>query len=494
MNILIDTNILIPLEDTSKLLDPSLAKMCRLSEEVGHVLYIHASQRDDIGRDRNEQRRSIVLSRIEQYQSIPSPPQLNDADLQQYGWRQDRDNDRIDNLLLHALCRGAVHFLVTNDKGIHKKARLAQVQEQVHHLDQFLAFLDAQVAVEPPPPFGIQERYLHEFGVNQTFFDSLRMGYSGFNDWYLSAAKEQRRAWCISDKDTVQAICIYKQENNPCIGDGGSMLSGDALKLCTFKIGQGVRGRKLGERFLYTAFKYAVEHEIPYVYLHTFGAEHEMLVSLCEDFGFQYSGIYDGRDNVYLKKMFPPEMPGDEINPLAFAVDYYPHYINGDEVNKFIIPIRPDYHNELFADISDTARGLFADDPRMYGPQANTIKKAYICHAKTKSIGPGSLLLFYRTCDRKSVECIGVVEQTYRGQDIGKVLPLVSKRTVYSKSEVEKWLEKETLVILFRLMKTFSPINQSVLEQVGIKSPVQSIRKITHEQYIKCINWGKNDK
>lgn len=493
MNILIDTNILIPLEDTSKLLDPSLAKMRRLTEVIGHSLYVHPSQKYDIQRDKNEQRKRIVLSRLKQYQKIPSPPILSEGELQQYGWRQVNDNDRIDNLLLHALCRGAVHFLVTNDKGIHRKARRAQVQEQVHHLDQFLAFLEAQVSIEPPPPFGIQDRYLYEFGVDQPFFDSLRMGYEGFNGWYLKAAQAQRKAWCISDDETMQAICIYKHENNPCIVDEGDELNGSALKLCTFKIGSGVRGRKLGERFLYTAFKYAVEHEIPYVYLHTFGSEQEMLVSLCEDFGFSFAGSYEGRDDVYLKRMFPPEILENEIEPLEFSVKYYPNYIDDKVVEKYIVPIKPNYHNDLFADISDTARGLFADDPSMYSPQANTIKKAYICHANTKNIEPGSLILFYRTEDRKCIECVGVVEYGYRGRDIDRVLPLVSKRTVYSKKEIDEWLEKETLVILFRLMKTFPPINQSILEKSGIRGNVQSLRKITHEQYVKCFNQGGNN-
>lgn len=486
MNILIDTNILIPLEDTSRLLDPSLAKMCRQSDAAGHILYIHFSQKEDIKRDRNEQRKNIVLSRLEQYQFIPSPPELSSEELLQYGWRQANDNDRIDNLLLHALCRGAVHFLVTNDKGIHRKARQAQCQEQVHYLDQFLVFLDSQISTEPPPPYGIQDRYLHELRVSQSFFDSLRAGYEGFNLWYMKSAQSQRKAWCISYEKEVQAICIYKKENSPCIVDNGEPLNGDALKLCTFKISYDVRGRKLGERFLYTAFKYANEHSIPYVYLHTYGSEHEMLVSLCEDFGFKRAGSYKGIEDVYVKEMSPLEARSTEIDSLTYAIDYYPYYFDGRNVDKYIVPIKPHYHNDLFADISDTSRGLFADDPSMYGPQANTIKKAYICHSNIKNITPGGLLLFYRTDDRKSIECIGVVEQIYRGSDINKVLPLVSKRTVYSQPEIEKILRKETLVILFRLMKTFPPIEKEAFNKAGIKGPFQSIRKITHEQYVQC--------
>ena len=228
MNILIDTNILIPLEDTGRVLDPSLAEMCRLADQHGHILYTHPSQEEDILRDSNEARKNIVLSRVKQYQSIPFPPQITADDLLRYDWKQNNDNDHVDNLLLHALCRGAVHFLVTGDKEIHKKAKQANVQEQVHRIDQFLAFLKSQNKDEQPPPFGIQERYLHQFDVTQPFFDSLREGYDQFNEWYLKSARNQRKAWCISDNGVVHAICIYKIEDRPCIGDGGLSLNGRA--------------------------------------------------------------------------------------------------------------------------------------------------------------------------------------------------------------------------------------------------------------------------
>jgi len=492
MNVLIDTNILIPLEDTSRTLDPALAEMRRMSEQNGHVLFTHPSQEEDIQRDKDKKRRDIMLSRLKQYQAIPSPPPLSLDELEQYGWRQASDNDRIDNLLLHALCRGAVHFLVTNDKDIHKKAKQAQVQEQVHRLDQFLAFLKSQTAEEQPPPFGIQECFLHEFDVNQSFFDSLREGYDGFNKWYRTSAAEHRKAWCVHENGTVQAICIYKHESKPAIVDKGEALDGTALKLCTFKVGESVRGRKLGERLLFSAFKYALEHAIPYVYLHTYGKEHELLVYLCQEYGFEYVGKYHGRDDVYIKTMLAPAPDDVDIEPLEYAVRYYPQYLDSSDIGKFVIPIRPEYHNDLFADTSDTARGLFAHDPSMYGSQANTIKKAYICHAKTTQIKPGDLLLFYRTHDRKSIECIGVAEQIYRGRELDKVLPLVSKRTVYSKSDIENWLQRETLVILFRFVRHFTPVKDNLLKQAGIKWPIQSIRKIEHEQYLQCFGRGLN--
>ena len=76
MNILLDTNILIPLEDTSKLLDSDLSKIKQLCSKYNYNIYIHPLQIEDINRDKNDTRRNIVLSRIKQYQTIENPPKL----------------------------------------------------------------------------------------------------------------------------------------------------------------------------------------------------------------------------------------------------------------------------------------------------------------------------------------------------------------------------------------------------------------------------------
>ncbi|MCY4263065.1 MAG: N-acetyltransferase, partial [Candidatus Dadabacteria bacterium] len=410
---------------------------------------------------------------------------ITEGDLEKYGWRQKDDNDRIDNLLLYSVCRGAVHFLVTNDKEIHSKARNAQIQEQVHYSYQFLEYLKSQQDSKTSPIAGVEEIYLHEIEVGQPFFDSLRRGYPSYNEWYLKKAQEQRKAWCVRNKDSgeVYAICIYKEEESPVITDNGNPLEGKALKLCTLKVGESVRGRKLGERLLYSAFRNAEDKAIPYVYVHIFGEEYDKLVSLCEDYGFQSCGKYQARDEAYIKRMIPPELPDESTAPIDYALKYYPHYLDGPEVRKFIVPIKPQYHEDLFPDISWFARGLYVSDQTLYNSQSNTIKKAYICHSSTRKIRPGDLLLFYRTHDRKSIECIGVIEQIYSGNDIEKVIPMVSKRTVYSRKEIQEWLKKKTLILLFRLMQTFPAITSQELIKAGITGPIQSIRNITHEQY-----------
>ena len=242
MNILLDTNILIPLEDTSRILDDDLSKIKLLCSKYGYNLYIHPLQIEDIKRDKNTVRREIVLSRLKQYQEIENPPKLTEEFLSELQWGQKDDNDRIDNNLLFSLYRNAVSILVSNDEGIHKKAKKSNLQEKIFRTKQFLAFLEKQEKKPKEISVGVENLFLYELDVNNTFFDSLRETYDGFNEWFKEKCGERRKCWCIKENSKILAICIYKDEKNETIADNGEPVIGKILKLCTFKVAPEFRG------------------------------------------------------------------------------------------------------------------------------------------------------------------------------------------------------------------------------------------------------------
>ncbi len=488
MNIIIDTNILIPLEDTGREMDSELAEMKRLCAELNYKLHTHPEQYKDIEHDKNVDRRNIILSRIGQYIQIHDAPIVNDSDVQKYNWSAKNENDEVDNSLLIAIVRGACHILVTNDNGIHRKARQANISEQVHRQDQFLNYLKNKMpSRQGATPAGIETTKIHGIDVSEPFFNSLRAGYDGFDQWFKKSAQDGREAWCVfSDDAILDAICVFKEETGPAITDDNKVLNGRVLKLCTFKVGKDSRGNKIGERMLYTAFKHAKENNYEYVYLHVFGEEHKSLVSLCEEYGFEASGDYKGQQ-AYVKSMIQ-NASNEALDNLQYAIRYYPNFRSSKEVRKFIVPIQPPYHEILFPDVSNISKGLFRDSPTLYLPASNTIKKAYICHASTTRIHPGDILLFYRSEDRQSVECLGVVEYLFRSKEESKVMSKVFKRTVYTQDELSKMLKKgDVLVILFRLVKYFQPIQYDVMKKNGIDGPYQSVRSVPHDAFIKCF-------
>ena len=160
LNILLDTNIIISLNDLEYPLDPRLAEMQRLLDQLSFHVFVHPAQKDDLNRDTNADRRRRNLSRLDQYNVLNSPPEPSPEDISALGWVENRDNDRVDNLLLYALKSGAVHILVSEDRGVSRKAYRAGLQDQVHHLDQFIFFLRNQVEPAFEVPYGIELKHI----------------------------------------------------------------------------------------------------------------------------------------------------------------------------------------------------------------------------------------------------------------------------------------------------------------------------------------------
>ena len=173
----------------------------------------------------------------------------------------------------------------------------------------------------------------------------------------------------------------------------------------------------------------------------------------------------------------------EEFDSLDSLIRYYPYFQDDASVQKFIVPIQPNYHEDLFPDFSNLKGSLFESDQNLYSCQGNTIKKAYLCHSKIKSIKKGDVLLFYRSHDRKSIQCMGIVEDIFFSESIDEVFPLISKRTVYSHADLVKILKQKTLVILFRFIALEKEITLKSIVSACIEGNIQSIRKISNEQY-----------
>lgn len=78
---------------------------------------------------------------------------------------------------------------------------------------------------------------------------------------------------------------------------------------------------------------------------------------------------------------------------------------------------------------------------------------------------------------------MGIVEDAFISDKVEEVFPKIAKRTVYTYSDVEKKLSKKTLIILFRFIPHDHEISRKKIHSAGIKGNIQSIRKISNEQY-----------
>lgn len=481
LRFLLDTNILIPLQDSYQVLENNLANFVRLANIGGHQLLYHPATIADFERDTDSPRRSRNLQRIRQYPALDNPATCP------WNTASTGPNDVCDNEILYALECDAVHALVTEDRGIHTKAKAKGLNDRVYTIqtaEDWLRRLHEPRKVVLP---NIQDAPLHSLTpqLSAPFFDSLREGYDGFDDWFRRKARENRMAWVYRDEaDVLAAICIYATQSNEAINDGGEHLSGTALKLCTFKVGDGVRGRKIGELFLKAAFRYASENACENLFIHANAERHDYLIRLLQEFGFEERGSYAG--DLVLVKSHPVASPDASLfPPLEYARKYFPHFRHDSAVQKFLIPIQPHFHETLFPDYQPIQPRLFDSSSNI----GNAIKLAYLCHAQTKSINVGDLVLFYRTDDEKSVTSIGVVDRFEVLDDAARIASLVSRRTVYAIEQIDEMAKRPTKVILFRLVKHLpKPVSYDRLQREHVVSgPIQSIRKITDESFSRVL-------
>ena len=484
MRFLLDTNILLPLEDSQIPLKASFANFVRLAHEHGHQLVYHPASEDDIQRDTNQERRQETLARLRQY------TRLQDRLSCPWNTPDTRENDACDNEILFALECDAAHALVTGDRGIHDKARVRGLGSRVYTIqtaEDWLRRLHEQVSVHLP---NVEEVTLYRLTplLGSEFFDSLRAGYPDFDNWFRENARENTKAWVVwENQDTLGAICIFKQQANETITQEGLKLLGPALKLSTFKVGAAVRGRKTGELFLKAAFRYASANRLEHIFIHGDQDEHHFLFELLEDFGFTHVGSHpgsDGRDAVYLKKHPITSPVDDTLSNFEYLRRYFPHFRDGAGIGKFIVPIRPEYHGILFPDYDSPANRQMT----LFHPSntaGNAIKMAYLCHSQTKGLKTGDVVLFYRSGDERAITSLGIVEDYQTLTDAAEIARLVSRRTVYSMQDIERMTRKPTKVMLFRLIRHFKSLlsHDWLLNNHVVNGNIQSIRAIGAETY-----------
>lgn len=491
MRFLLDTNILIPLEQSQQTLESSLANFVRLSHANGHELLYHPATESDISRDTDKARRLQTLERLRQYSRLDDTPPCP--------WNEGliSPNDKADNDILYAIYCEAAHALVTEDHGIHRKAKEIGLGDRVYYIqtaDDWLRRLHEHVAVQLP---NIENVSLYSLVplLASTFFDSLRIAYSPFDDWFRTKARNGVKAWIVQEtQHTLGAICIYDIQTNERVTENGLVLSGSALKLSTFKVGETMRGKKIGELFLKAAFRYATANHHENIFIHGELDKHSFLFDLLEDFGFEAVGTHPGstgRDVVYLKRhpVAPPD--NNQIEPFDYLRMYFPHFQQGANVKKYIIPIQPEFHEVLFPDYeseADRQMPLF----EQVNSVGNAIKLAYLCHAQTKQMLAGDVILFYRSGDEKAITSIGVVEEYQMLDDPMIIAQMVSRRTVYSMDQIKQMAQKSTKVMLFRLISHFDKsINFKWLKNNGVvNGSIQSIQSINNEAFERVLEYA----
>jgi GNAT superfamily N-acetyltransferase len=399
----------------------------------------------------------------------------------------ERSHDHVDHLMLSAVVADAVHFLVTDDGGILRKASKLGLGDRVVTAEDALTLLQRLEGRTPAPPPLVVFTKAYTLTDSDPIFASFREDYPRFDAWLRKCKLEQRPAWVIRDTEDgpLSARCIVKEQ------DDELALGGPTLKVCSLKVSDERQGRRYGELLLKTLFLYLRQKRYEHAFVTVF-ERHAGLIALLEDFGFRrHAQDTPLGERILVKALSGSPDELEAMQPLEFHRTFGPPAVKLVDGDVFLVPIQPLYHKLLFPDAEqqpepDRQLELDLGLPRRTAPApyGNALRKAYLCHSPNRRLGPGSTLLFYRSQDAKAVTCVGVVEDTRVSTKAEEVVAFVGQRTVYSVNDIEGMCKRgPVLAVMFRqdrLLPTPIPRQELVSEGVVTQAP-QSICRVPAE-------------
>ena len=140
--------------------------------------------------------------------------------------------------------------------------------------------------------FNIEEKYLYELDINDTFFDSLRLDYKDFNKWFK--INNKRKVYVTFNNDKISSFLMLKLENNEKYNFDKEFNGNNILKICTMKVTN--NGIGIGEEFIKIIFSKAKELNVDKIYF-TVYSKYTDLINFFIKYDFKLYSTKDTMNN-----------------------------------------------------------------------------------------------------------------------------------------------------------------------------------------------------
>jgi predicted nucleic acid-binding protein len=496
MKVLLDTNIIIHRE-ASKVINQDIGILFNWIDKLKYEKFIHPATVEELNRNKNPQTVATMAIKIGSYNLIRNLAPTSQI-LEQVSKQIDTvENDFNDTKILNEVFCDRVDILISEDKKIHTKALLLGISDKVFKIDQFLE----KVTAENPnlvdyKVLAVKKVDFAQVNLQDTFFDSFREEYIGFDKWFNKKADEIAYV-CYSNNVLSAFLYIKVEEETENYSDiEPNFKRKKRLKIGTFKVTS--NGFKIGERFLKIIFDNALQYNVSEIYVTIFDKRPEQvrLIALLEEWGFNYFGnkaTATGDEKVYVKNFDRAQ----EINLLQ-PKKTFPFVSSESKV--YIVPIYPQYHTELFPDsILRTESPInFTENE----PHRNALSKVYISRSYVRNLKAGDIVVFYRTGGiyQGVATTYGIVESVIDNiPNETTFIQSCRKRSVFTDEQLkEHWNYRKNdkpFIVNFIYAYSFRKRpNLKWLNENGIIPDIldmpRGFREISRENFLKIANYS----
>ncbi len=136
MRILLDTNIIIHRE-ASKIYNQDIGLLFNWIDKLHYEKCVHPLTIEEIGSYQDEEVVKTMRVKIDNYNQLKTeaPESEKISTLREVDKTR---NDFIDTSLLKEVLNKRVDFLITEDKGIHRKAKILGIEDKIYKIDAFI--------------------------------------------------------------------------------------------------------------------------------------------------------------------------------------------------------------------------------------------------------------------------------------------------------------------------------------------------------------------
>lgn len=494
MKALLDTNIIIHRE-ANKIVSQDIGILYRWLDRGLYTKCIHSATIEEVKKNPCKETVDLFLVKLESYEIIDIPSPLQDEVKAVSRHFDTTENDKVDTILLNEIFVERVDILITEDKKIHRKAKELGIKDKVFTIDSFLE----KIFAEHPElinykVLNVQKLKFGKIDLNDTFFDTLKEDYLGFDKWFIRKYDEEAYITINSNNGMLLSFLYLKveYENENYSNINPQFSAKRRLKVGTFKVIS--NGFRLGERFVKIIFDNALKNQVQEIYVTIYNKrpEQRKLIELLEQWGFVLWGK-KGEELVYVRD-FSPKF---DINNLKCCFPYI-----SKEKNVYIVPIYPEYHTELLPDsiLNTESPEEFIED----FPHRNCINKVYVSRAMEPYPSIGDILVFYRTGGyyKSVITTIGeVVEVKADFQDENDFILYCRKKSVYPElalREMWRYSTRKPFVVNFLYTYSFPHrINMKELIDLkvlqGVNDAPRGFKLITKEQFEIILKETRSD-
>lgn len=205
---LFDTNIIIQRESMNNCCTEINLVYQLVDKFKGTKLY-HSVTAKELNDYKDPKIKEAMITKLNSYEKLSESAIDDDYFKQTVVPFGDDANTKNDNEILYQVYSGRVDFLITEDRGVLRKARLLYLQNRVMNANEFLT----RIRKENPSlvdydALSVALVKIGSLNIKDCFFDSLREDYGGlkFNEWLTK--KAESKAYVFRDNKGIQGFCI----------------------------------------------------------------------------------------------------------------------------------------------------------------------------------------------------------------------------------------------------------------------------------------------